>query len=83
MGVLVSLVAALAWLGLGWIVGLDHALSDYNPSPTFPTLVVIYLPLAGGSLLVTSARAHARSRVITERRSLLGVAVCVVTWTIC
>jgi hypothetical protein len=77
-----SVLVSFVWIVVGLLVGGDHALSEYAPSPAAATLAVIYVPFAGGTLLVGAALRHRADRVIATRRAVAGAILCLLLWAV-
>jgi hypothetical protein len=77
-------MASLGWIFAGWFIGLDYALrGDVGPSsPAVPTLIVIYVPIAGSALLIGGTFRHRPDRVFATRRTIAGAVACLLIWAV-
>ena len=70
----------LAWLLAGMVMGLGPA---FDGGPTVPTLLVFYLPLAGGPLLIYGVQRWLGGATFAARRGIAGAAFCFGLWLVC
>jgi hypothetical protein len=82
----VAVLAALAWIGAGFVVALNYGLADAGTAraqaPRAAIVAGYLLPLAGGALICRAALLAGRDDRIPVRRSVAAGAVCLAAWSV-
>ncbi len=77
-----AMLVSLGWLLAGWVIGIDHGLSDTGDELAGPTLLVTYVPVIGSALLLGGVVNHLRNHTIAARRGMACAVVCAAIWLV-